>query len=89
MEEVMSKRSASVATWFYAFKFFILTPFVLGLWTSSCRRQNITNQAACSALMFRLDNYVNAIEKHDNYHLLLNSLVISVLTTAFQLIFAQ
>lgn len=89
MEEVMSKKERiSRYVVLCLLSVFILTPFVLGLWTSFLPTVDISSGSLFSTHI-SLDNYVNAMKNTAIIRYLLNSLVISVLTTAFQLIFCS
>ncbi len=89
MEEVMSKKERiSRYVVLCLLSVFILTPFVLGLWTSFLPTADISSGSLFSTHI-SLDNYVNAMKNTTIIRYLLNSLVISVLTTAFQLIFCS
>ena len=89
MEEVMSKKERiSRYVVLCLLSVFILTPFVLGLWTSFLPTADISSGSLFSTHI-SLDNYVNAMKNTAIIRYLLNSLVISVLTTAFQLIFCS
>ena len=89
MEEVMSKKERiSRYVVLCLLSVFILTPFVLGLWTSFLTTADISSGSLFSTHI-SLDNYVNAMKNTAIIRYLLNSLVISVLTTAFQLIFCS
>ena len=89
MEEVMSKKERiSRYVVLCLLSVFILTPFVLGLWTSFLLTADISSGSLFSTHI-SLDNYVNAMKNTAIIRYLLNSLVISVLTTAFQLIFCS
>lgn len=89
MEEVMSKKERiSRYVVLCLLSVFILTPFVLGLWTSFLSTADISSGSLFSTHI-SLDNYVNAMKNTAIIRYLLNSLVISVLTTAFQLIFCS
>lgn len=89
MEEVMSKKERiSRYVVLCLLSVFILTPFVLGLWTSFLPTEDISSGSLFSTHI-SLDNYVNAMKNTAIIRYLLNSLVISVLTTAFQLIFCS
>ena len=89
MEEVMSKKERiSRYVVLCLLSVFILTPFVLGLWTSFLPTADISSCSLFSTHI-SLDNYVNAMKNTAIIRYLLNSLVISVLTTAFQLIFCS
>ena len=86
MEEVMSKKERiSRYVVLCLLSVFILTPFVLGLWTSFLPTADISSGSLFSTHI-SLDNYVNAMKNTAIIRYLLNSLVISVLTTAFQLL---
>lgn len=89
MEEVMSKKERiSRYVVLCLLSVFILTPFVLGFWTSFLPTADISSGSLFSTHI-SLDNYVNAMKNTAIIRYLLNSLVISVLTTAFQLIFCS
>lgn len=89
MEEVMSKKERiSRYVVLCLLSVFILTPFVLGLWMSFLPTADISSGSLFSTHI-SLDNYVNAMKNTAIIRYLLNSLVISVLTTAFQLIFCS
>ena len=89
MEEVMSKKERiSRYVVLCLLSVFILTPFVLGLWTSVLPTADISSGSLFSTHI-SLDNYVNAMKNTAIIRYLLNSLVISVLTTAVQLIFCS
>lgn len=89
MEEIMTKKErVSHYVVLVLLAVFILTPFVLGLWTSFLPTADISSGSLFSTHV-SLDNYANAIKNTAIIRYLLNSLVISVLTTVFQLVFCS